>query len=367
MYDGDGRRVAQTVNGVTTYFVGNHYEVTNGVVTKYYFAGATRLAVRTNGTLSYMLSDHLGSTSLITNASGNVTSEMRYSAWGEVRYQAGVTPTNYTYTGQYSNVSDFGLMFYGSRWYDGSLGRFAQADTIVPGGVQGYDRYAYANNNPIRYTDPSGHSPRRSDYRNQIHANKMAESNRRGEAENLLDMLMLAFAGVDAIYLVGDALELIQNDPRFLEFQSQIVFEALSKSGYGEIDFNFSEVAEYGITFGGSRDPASMLMQFLDPHNPMYSETQAVGSSELTWMLRHANVSVDVHVSKNGQITLSYTLTDQFDLTPDWENRSLEYNIATYFLGSVWHGTLDASKPYVYANWTTVVNPWAMCWGLLPC
>jgi len=84
-------------------------------------------------------------------------------------------------------------------------------------------------------------------------------------------------------------------------------------------------------------------------------------------MLRHANVSVDVHVSKNGQITLSYTLTDQFDLTPDWENRSLEYNIATYFLGSVWHGTLDASKPYVYANWTTVVNPWAMCWGLLPC
>ncbi len=36
-------------------------------------------------------------------------------------------------------------------------GRFAQADTIVPGGVQGYDRYAYTNNNPVKYTDPSGH------------------------------------------------------------------------------------------------------------------------------------------------------------------------------------------------------------------
>jgi hypothetical protein len=41
--------------------------------------------------------------------------------------------------------------------YDPALGRFAQADTIVPGGVQGLDRYAYVNNDPVRYTDPSGH------------------------------------------------------------------------------------------------------------------------------------------------------------------------------------------------------------------
>jgi hypothetical protein len=33
----------------------------------------------------------------------------------------------------------------------------AQADTIVPAGVQGYDRYAYVNNNPVEYNDPSGH------------------------------------------------------------------------------------------------------------------------------------------------------------------------------------------------------------------
>ncbi len=76
----------------------------------------------------------------------------------EVRYASGVTPTDYTYTGQYSYASDFGLMYYHARWYDPSLGRFAQADTIVPGGVQGYDRYAYTNNNPVRYTDPSGHA-----------------------------------------------------------------------------------------------------------------------------------------------------------------------------------------------------------------
>ncbi len=48
-------------------------------------------------------------------------------------------------------------MFYNARWYDPAIGRFAQADSIVPPGVQGYDRYAYANNNPLKYTDPSGH------------------------------------------------------------------------------------------------------------------------------------------------------------------------------------------------------------------
>jgi RHS repeat-associated protein len=51
----------------------------------------------------------------------------------------------------------FGLMFYNARWYDPALGRFAQADTIVPAGVQGLDRYAYVGNNPINYNDPSGH------------------------------------------------------------------------------------------------------------------------------------------------------------------------------------------------------------------
>jgi len=53
----------------------------------------------------------------------------------------------------------FGLMFYNARWYDPSLGRFAQADTIVPDPYNtiDYDRYAYVDNNPIRYIDPSGH------------------------------------------------------------------------------------------------------------------------------------------------------------------------------------------------------------------
>ncbi|MEP7137928.1 MAG: hypothetical protein ABI904_23620 [Chloroflexota bacterium] len=104
--------------------------MTDGVVTKYYYAGSQRIAtlapgasagVRTGGTLYFILGDHLGSTSLITFANGNGAAETRYKAWGEVRYSSGNTPTKYQYTGQYSYASDFGLMFYNSRWYDSYL------------------------------------------------------------------------------------------------------------------------------------------------------------------------------------------------------------------------------------------------------
>ena len=128
-------------------------------MTKYYFAGAQRVAMRSGSTLYYLLADHLGSTSLTTNTNGTLIAEMRYKPWGETRYTSGTTPTNYTYTGQYSD-SYINLLWYGSRHYDPELGRFIQPDSIVPlasQGVQAWDRYAYVNNVPTRYTDPTGH------------------------------------------------------------------------------------------------------------------------------------------------------------------------------------------------------------------
>ncbi|MBI4761322.1 MAG: hypothetical protein ACOYYF_03565 [Chloroflexota bacterium] len=138
--------------------------------------------------VEYFLGNHLGSTSITTDANGAKVSELRYKPCplrytsgvlreGEVRYawtaSLSTTPayelTKYTYTGQYSHMDNpatagvtegFGLMFYNARWlrsvpvtewrgYDPSLGRFAQADSIVPGGAQGLDRYAYVNNDVL--------------------------------------------------------------------------------------------------------------------------------------------------------------------------------------------------------------------------
>ena len=48
-------------------------------------------------------------------------------------------------------------MDYKARFYSPMLGRFIQPDTITPGGPQGLNRFSYTLNNPLRYTDPSGH------------------------------------------------------------------------------------------------------------------------------------------------------------------------------------------------------------------
>ncbi len=51
-------------------------------------------------------------------------------------------------------------MHYNARHYDPLVGRFISADTIVPdpANPQNLNRYSYVTNNPIRYTDPSGHA-----------------------------------------------------------------------------------------------------------------------------------------------------------------------------------------------------------------
>ncbi len=163
IYDGDGKRVASEITSnlatTVTHFVGNYHEVTDGVVTKYYYAGAQRIAMRKGSDLFYLIGDHLGSTSLTTNATGTVVSELRYTAWGEVRYASGTTPTDYTYTGQFSYTADFGLMYYNARWYDPYLNHMTQPNSIVPdpANPQDWNRYSYARNNPLKYTDPTGH------------------------------------------------------------------------------------------------------------------------------------------------------------------------------------------------------------------
>jgi RHS repeat-associated protein len=111
-----------------------------------------------NNGLFYLLGDHLGSTSVTYRSDGGQTITQLYKAWGEVRYASGGLPTRYTFTGQYSE-SDINLLWYSSRWYDPSLGRWAQADTIIPkpNNSLDWDRFQYVQSNPVRYTDASGH------------------------------------------------------------------------------------------------------------------------------------------------------------------------------------------------------------------
>jgi RHS repeat-associated protein len=162
IYDGDGNLIKKIKpDGSKTLYVGGLYEVdktSSGTVTKttvyYPLAGAMRM----NGTLYYMLKDHLGSASVLTDASGNVLGENRYYAFGETRLSTGTILTDKLFTGQRA-MTDLGIYHYQSRFYSPKLGRFLSADTIVPNPAnpQDYNRYAYVRNNPVRYIDPSGH------------------------------------------------------------------------------------------------------------------------------------------------------------------------------------------------------------------
>ncbi len=164
IYDGDGNRVKAMVNSTISIYVGNYYEVTGGVVKKYYYAGSVRVAENNGGVLHFLLTDHLGSTAVTTSDTGARVAELRYYPYGDTRYNSGSdTPplpqkTTFRFTGQRWDPGS-GLYFYNARWYDPLIGRFLSADTVVPqpGNPQALNRYSYVGNRPTKYTDPTGH------------------------------------------------------------------------------------------------------------------------------------------------------------------------------------------------------------------
>ncbi len=175
-HDGDGRMVKRTDEQGEHVFIGAHYEVQPWVAISYYQFGGRRIAMRESAagvsdTISYLLADHLGSTRAVVS-DGAVTGAQPYLPWGEIKtahptylpnefkYTANTLPTEYTYTGQREASATGGvrLLDYGARSYWPFAGRFISPDSIVPqpGNPQSLNRYAYARNNALRYTDPTG-------------------------------------------------------------------------------------------------------------------------------------------------------------------------------------------------------------------
>lgn len=158
-YDANGdRAIKEIAGGDITYYVSGGYEVTNGVSVKYISGGGLSIAKIEDGVTSYQHSDHLGSSTVVTNESGQEIEKSDYRPFGEERNHWGVTNDKHRYTGQEKDFST-GLYNYNARLYDPILGRFTSADIFVPDPLdpQSYNRFAYCRNNPLSYTDPSGH------------------------------------------------------------------------------------------------------------------------------------------------------------------------------------------------------------------
>jgi len=157
-YDGNGTRVKKTSPNGTTVYVDKLYECTNGVCAKYIFAENSRIARINNGLVLYYHPDHLGSTSIVTDATGAIAEDINYAPFGGTRQDTGVVNLSHKYTDQEKD-SETGLYNYNARLYDPDLGRFMSPDSIVQDHTdpQALNRYSYARNNPMLYSDPTGH------------------------------------------------------------------------------------------------------------------------------------------------------------------------------------------------------------------
>ncbi len=70
--------------GTTNYYVSNDYEIKNGVATKYIFAGNLRVAQVKGTNRSFFHKDHLGSSAVMTDASGYEIESTEYVKMGTI-------------------------------------------------------------------------------------------------------------------------------------------------------------------------------------------------------------------------------------------------------------------------------------------
>ncbi|OGW69572.1 MAG: hypothetical protein A2036_04275 [Omnitrophica bacterium GWA2_50_21] len=159
VYDSVGSRIKKTAGGTTTIYLGKDYEVEGATSTKYVFFGDRRITTKkSNGDIFFTHTDHINSTNVVTDSSGNQSMLLEYDPYGETATFTGSADLKHKFTGQEKDDSTR-LYFYAWRYYDSQLGRFIMPDTIVPEAFnpQDLNRYSYVNNNPIKYTDPTGH------------------------------------------------------------------------------------------------------------------------------------------------------------------------------------------------------------------
>jgi len=165
-YTPDGQRVKKVIyllagGNQTTYYVVGDYETAvnaSGVRedTSYVFANGERVAtLYENGSKSFFLNDHLGSSSVIINEAGQLLDRMTYYPYGAIRAGGGTSKFGYNS----KELDGTGLDYYGARYYNPQLKRWTQVDTIIEDvyNPQTLNGFSYVRNNPIRYTDPSGH------------------------------------------------------------------------------------------------------------------------------------------------------------------------------------------------------------------
>lgn len=162
--DGFGRRVARQVGGgfdrawLYRDALRPVSEVDSaGIFTHYAYladGGAPDFMIR-SGVPYRFVKDHIGSVRLVVNAqTGAVAQSLEYDEFGVVLSDTSPGFQPFGFAGGLYDAAT-GLVHFGARDYDASMGRWTNKDPI---GFAGGDTniYAYAGNDPVNATDPSG-------------------------------------------------------------------------------------------------------------------------------------------------------------------------------------------------------------------
>jgi RHS repeat-associated protein len=181
-YDAFGQRVFQTGTTSTYLYPFKWYSVASSTgsgakfatTTDYVFNGDSLLATVDQETASgnatgtaktrYIHPDHLGSTNVVTDASGTVIQTLDYYPYGATRINAntGGADSGRKFIGQFSDQSN--LDYLQARYYDPNRGQFLTQDPVFIGDPKGQNladpqslnSYSYAEDNPIKNKDPNG-------------------------------------------------------------------------------------------------------------------------------------------------------------------------------------------------------------------
>ncbi|TCM99391.1 RHS repeat-associated protein [Paenibacillus sp. BK033] len=163
-YNGDGQRVVKTANRITTSYLYNDDDKVvlelneTGQESARNLYGINLISRKTNGIIySYLYNGHADVTALVQD-NGTIAATYTYDVFGNLTSQTGTVNNSIRYAGyQYDDES--GLYYLNARYYDPKIARFMSEDTYD--GEQNdplsLNLYTYGHNNPIRYTDPTGH------------------------------------------------------------------------------------------------------------------------------------------------------------------------------------------------------------------
>jgi len=171
-YDAQGQRVKSAVyekgNTKKTYYPTQFYNIAGDKNTKHVFANNLDIATiegsGADAVIYFNFADQLQSSSVTTDASGAIVETTDYYAFGKIRTDN--KTTDFTeqrkYIGQEFD-EDTGLNYLNARYYNSAIARFVSQDPVFwnfdsswLSDPQNQNAYAYARNNPITFSDPSG-------------------------------------------------------------------------------------------------------------------------------------------------------------------------------------------------------------------